>query len=178
MKNFLELINYEVGEGSKFMWHCYGNKAYMYNYSDKNDRCVDIVFDLDTRVVYELTVMDFDNQLAYRWVNHEYRNVREQESIERKVQLNQACDDLNYIDLETSEDFYQKAKAILNGEDFDKRIVVPFELPDDILFTLMKKAHELDITFNQYMEKIIKEEIERVKKENPQLDLDNMVKSQ
>jgi hypothetical protein len=41
---------------------------------------------------------------------------------------------------------------------------VELELPDDLLFELMKLAHEKDITLNQLVNDIIREELS---KENP-----------
>lgn len=42
--------------------------------------------------------------------------------------------------------------------------VITLELPDDVLLTLFKRAHELDITFNQYLVRILTDEIARLNK--------------
>ena len=60
------------------------------------------------------------------------------------------------MDLESDDDFIEKARAIRAGEDYDTRVSIPLDLPDDVLFTLMKQAHEQDITFNDHMENILR----------------------
>jgi len=47
----------------------------------------------------------------------------------------------------------------------DNRVDVPIELTDDDWYTLMKMAHERDITLNQLVEQILTLEIERLEKD-------------
>jgi len=47
----------------------------------------------------------------------------------------------------------------------DNRVDVPIELTDDDWYTLMKMAHERDITLNQLVEEILTLEINRIEKE-------------
>lgn len=46
---------------------------------------------------------------------------------------------------------------------FPKKIDVEIDLSDDELLILMKMAHEQDITFNQFVEDVLREEMEREK---------------
>ena len=61
------------------------------------------------------------------------------------------------IDLETKEDWLEKANAIVEGLDYDTRVSVPLELSDEDLLTYMKAAHERDMTFNQFVEEAIRQ---------------------
>ncbi len=47
---------------------------------------------------------------------------------------------------------------------FPKKAEVEIELPDEQLLTLMKMAHEQDITLNQLVENILRKEMEKVEK--------------
>lgn len=49
----------------------------------------------------------------------------------------------------------------------DNRVDVPIELTNDEWFSLMKLAHERDITLNQFVEEILMLAIEDAKKSNP-----------
>jgi hypothetical protein len=51
--------------------------------------------------------------------------------------------------------------ALMNGEEYDDRVAIPLNLPDDVLLILMKEAHEKDITFNQYLTEIISEKLKQ-----------------
>jgi predicted DNA-binding ribbon-helix-helix protein len=47
----------------------------------------------------------------------------------------------------------------------DNRVDVPIELTDEQWYSLMKMAHERDITLNQLVEQILTLEINRLEKE-------------
>jgi hypothetical protein len=89
-------------------------------------------------------------------INPDYKADYDAEVDERGTSANEAWDDVNYVDLESDDDFIQKGLAIKEGEDYDTRVSVPLDLPDDVLFELMKQAHERDITLNELMEDVIR----------------------
>jgi predicted nucleic acid-binding protein len=86
------------------------------------------------------------------------------EAEQRIVDLNQAWDDVKFIDLEVEEDWLDKAQAIVAGEDYDDRVQMPLTLDNDQLFDLMKLAHERDVTLNQMVETVLREHIEQHEK--------------
>jgi len=45
--------------------------------------------------------------------------------------------------------------------DTDDREVIQLDIPDDVLFDLMRQAHEHDITLNQMVERILREQMDR-----------------
>ena len=47
--------------------------------------------------------------------------------------------------------------------DTDNRVDMEIDIPDDVLFKLMLQAHEHDITLNQMVERILREELDREK---------------
>ena len=49
--------------------------------------------------------------------------------------------------------------------DSDNRVDVEIELTDEEWYTLMKIAHEQDITLNQLVERVLTAEIDRLEKE-------------
>ena len=49
--------------------------------------------------------------------------------------------------------------------DSDNRVDVEIELTDEEWYTLMKMAHEQDITLNQLVEQVLSAEIQRIEKE-------------
>ena len=49
--------------------------------------------------------------------------------------------------------------------DRDDRAEVALDLPEDALFQLMLMAHQRDITLNQMVERILREEMARLDKE-------------
>ena len=164
LKEFMEVVDYRITEGSDFCWDCYGPNAYRLDSwnGDQDGHSVSIVFDTKNQTVYEASVYDYRNSRAYRMINPDYAIDHKDEAASRNVDANEAWEGVNYVDLETEEDFLEKTSAIVNQEDYDTRVDIPITLEDDILFQLMKLAHEKDITLNQLFEEILREEIQRV----------------
>jgi len=163
LKQYFETINYRVSEGYQFQWQCYGPNAY--GLESVDNRCTDghsvgIIFDTQDQTVYQVEVHDYKNYRSYRLNNPVFNDARRQECTSRGLDPDEAYDGVKFVDLETVEDFLEKATAIIKGDDYDTRVSIPLELPDNVLFTLMKQAHEQDITLNEHMENVLKMAIE------------------
>jgi hypothetical protein len=165
VKEFMEIIDYKITEGSGYGWQCYGTDAYrLDSWNGSHDgHSVSIVFDTKTQEVYEVSAYDYRNERAYRLINPDYKFAHDDEASGRGVDINQAWDDVNYIDLEVDDEFIQKALAIIAGEDYDTRVQVPVDFTDQELLTYMKIAHERDITFNQLVEEALRAAIDEYK---------------
>jgi len=164
LKEWMEVVNYRITEGSDFMWDCYGPNSYsLDSWSGSQDgHSFTVIFDTKTQVVYEVQSHDYRTQRAYRLVNPNFASERNIESADRNVALNEAWDGVNYIDLEEDDDWFQKALAIEAGEDYDTRVTVPLDLDEHEMFTLMKMAHERDLTLNEFVEAILREQLTRM----------------
>jgi hypothetical protein len=162
IKDFMETVDYRITEGSDYGWQCYGSDAHRLDSwnQEQDGHSVSIVFDTHTQTVYEASAYDYKHNHAYRLINPDYRAAHSQEAQEKGVLENQAWDNVDYIDLETDEDFLAKARAIVLGEEYDTRVSVPLNLPDDSLFELMKLAHESDQTLNQFVENLLRQAID------------------
>jgi hypothetical protein len=161
LKDFMELVNYRITEGSDYCWTCYGANAYTLSYwnQDHNGHSLAIIFDTHTHDVYEVQAHDYKHNRAYRLINPNYKDRYDVEAVDRGVEANQAWDDVDYVDLETNEDFLEKALAIIAGEDYDTRVSIPLNIPKDELLLIFTAAHERDMTFNEFVEEAIKEAI-------------------
>lgn len=161
LKEWMELVDYRITEGSDFCWDCYGPDVYSLDSwdGDQDGHSFCIYFDTKTQEVYEVQAHDYRNQRAYRLINPRFKSTRDQEADRRNVDLDQAWDDVNYYDIDIDDDFIQKSLAIRAGEDYDTRISVPVDFTDEELLTYMKLAHDRDITFNQLVEMALREAI-------------------
>jgi hypothetical protein len=150
LKEWMELVDYRITEGSDY--NLYSSRAYNLNSWDgsQTGHSFAITFDTITQVVYCVEACDYANNRAYRLVNPDYKGVDDN---------NQAWDDVNWIDLEVDDDFFQKALAIKEGEVYDNRVMIPLTLPDDEMFEIMKMAHERDMTLNAFIEEVLEDYI-------------------
>lgn len=165
LKQWMEVVGYRITEGSEYCWSCYNHNAYSLDSwnGDHNGHSLSIIFDTQTQEVYEVQAHDYKRNRAYRLINPEYKAKHDQEACDRDIDAREAWDEVNYVDLETDDDFLDKAWAIVNDQDYDTRVEVPLTLPEDALFRLMQLAHEQDITLNQLFENVLRDEIDRIK---------------
>jgi hypothetical protein len=154
-----EALDHTIVGGSEHQWLCWDNARFLDYESDYAH--VSVVFNTKTQEVYVAEVNDkLDEVNPYRWMNPAYKQAYIDEANKRKIDPDLAWDNKKWYDLETSEDWLTKARAIMRGEEFDRRVEVPLELDDDTLFRLFKLAHENDVTLNKMVEIILQKVID------------------
>jgi hypothetical protein len=166
LKEWMELVDYKITEGSDYGWQCYGANAFCLDswngVHGKGGYSFSIVFSTKTQKVYEVSICDYTNDRAYRMIAENKRDKQSKESMERGVNLNEAWDDVDYVDLEIDDDFIQKCLAIKEGEPYSTDVSIPLDLPDDLLLFAFKAAHEADMTFNEYVNRALRELVDKV----------------
>lgn len=160
LKQYLDTVDYRITEGCEYTWDCYGTDAHTLTaWNGKHDTggwSTNIVFDTKTQIVYEVEVCDYTHQRAYRIINPDYSKKHKQEAKQKNINFDEAWDDVRYTDLETVEDWVEKAQAIIAGATYDTRVQIPLDLPDDVMFQMMKMAHERDLTLNEFAEDMLR----------------------
>ena len=164
MKEWMELVNYRITEGSDYQWQCYGPTAYALDSwnGDFDGHSFCIIFDTNDQTVYEVQAHDYLHQRAYRMVNEDFRKKMKKEAKRRDIDKDQAWDNVDYVDLDVDDDFISKCLSISVGEDYDTRIMVPVDFSDEDLLQYMKMAHERDMTFNEFVEEALRHALEEV----------------
>lgn len=163
LKEWMELVDYRITEGSDYCWNCYGTNAHSLDSwnGDQNGYSFSVIFDTKDQTVYEVQAHDYANQRAYRLINPNFKGYHDNESDDRGINKDEAWDDVNYVDLDVDDDFIQKALAIRNGEDYDTRVQIEVNFNDAELLEYMKIAHDRDITFNELVEIALREAIDQ-----------------
>jgi hypothetical protein len=168
IKEWMELTDYKITEGSEYGWSCYGPNAYCLDswngVHGKGGYSFSIVFSAKSQKVYEVSMSDYTNDRAYRMINPKFQEKHRKEALARNVDLNEAWDDVNYVDLEVVDDFIQKALAIRSGEDYSTDVSIPINLPDEVLMFAFKQAHEKNMTFNDFVNQMLRDFIDKVNK--------------
>ncbi len=164
LKDFIEAIEYKVTGGSEYQWDCFGPNARYLDCDETEDSSstyhASAIFDSITQQVYSIEVWDYANDREYRWIDKAYIKDHMKACTEHEVDVYESLDNLNYIDLDVAEDILEKVNAIINRVDYDTRVKVPVDFSDEDLLQYMKLAHEMDITFNELVERAIKAAIE------------------
>lgn len=163
LKDFMETVDYRITEGGEYHHMAFGDNQYSLSAwnGDHNGWSFNIVFDRKDQTVFMVEACDYKNDRAYRLINPDYKE--EHDQIPDDDYRDQAWDDVNFVDLETEEDWIEKAGSIVAGEDYDTRVQVPVDFSDEELLQYMKLAHERDITFNQLIEEALRYAIDEHK---------------
>ena len=164
LKEWMELVDYKITEGSDYGWGCYGPNSFTLDswngVHGKGGYSFSITFSTKTQKVYEVSMCDYTNDRAYRMINPKNIEKHRKEALARNVNLNEAWDCVDYVELDVDDDFIQKALAIRAGEDYDTRVQVPVDFSDEELLQYMKLAHERDMTFNELVEEALRHAID------------------
>lgn len=157
LKDWMEVVEYKISEGSQYCWEVFGPNAYTMDSwnGDHDGHSSSITFDTKEQTVYMVEVHDYKNERSYRMINPDYKAAYDAEVASRGVD-DVAYDGVEFTDLESDEDFLEKATAIVAGLDYDTRISIPLDLPKDQLFEYMMAAHKRDITLNQFVEEALR----------------------
>jgi len=160
-------LHHKIVGGSEYQWQSWDNARYLDYESDF--AYASVVFNFKTQEVYSAEINikphswgDKDVR-PYRWLNPDYSDAYRAEATRRGVDADVAWDDVTWSDLEIAEDWLEKAGAIFSGQDFDDRISIPIDFTDAELLKYMKLAHEQDVTFNEFIEQVLREFIEKEK---------------
>jgi len=166
MERWMKMVQYRISEGSTFGWQCFGYNSYRLDSWDgeQDGTSFTITFDTKDQTVFMLEAHDFAADRAYRWIAPTHRPQFMMEVTDRG-QLDEAWEDVAYIDLEVVDDWFEKATAIYLGEEYDTRVQVPIDFTDEELLKYMTAAHEKDMTFNQYVEEALRHAIEEYKRD-------------
>ena len=166
IKEWMELVDYKITEGSDYGWNCYGPYSYTLDswngVHGKGGYSFSITFSTKSQKVYEVSVCDYTNDRAYRMINPKFQKKHKKESMERGVNLNEAWNEVDYVDLEIDDDFIQKCLAIKAGEEYSTDVSIPLDLPDDLLMFAFKCAHAENMTFNDWMNQMLRNFIDKV----------------
>jgi len=167
MKEWMELVDYKITEGSNYGWDCYGPNSYSLDswngVHGTGGYSFSIVFSTKSQKVYEVSVCDYTNNRAYRMIAENKQEKYRKEAEHKSVLANQAWDDVDYVNLDVVDDFIQKCLAIKAGEDYDTRVQVPVDFSDEDLLKYMKMAHDRDMTFNEFVEEALRNVLEEFK---------------
>jgi hypothetical protein len=158
-----QAMDHKITSGSEHQWKCYPEGRYLDYESDFAH--VSVIYNTTNQEIYQADISvkreawDEDKK-PYRWFNPDYKDSFYKEAKKRKVDPDQAWDDVKFIDLEMEEDFLEKATSLFNGEECDTRVRFPVDLDDDVILKLAMEAHKRDITLNKMIEIILQEVID------------------
>ena len=149
-----EAMNHQITGGSEYHWNCFPDARFL-DYESAYAH-VSILYSTVDQTVYQA-----DASIKSGVWPDEFKDAYLNEAKERNVKPNQAWDDVEWIELETDEDFLEKSKAMFNGDYWDTRIQVPIDLDNDTILQLAMEAHKRDITLNNMIEIILQEVVDK-----------------
>lgn len=166
LKEYLEAIQFKITDGTDYGWNCYGpNARYLDSYKEDH-YSISAIFDRENQFVYAVELWDYVNNREYRWQHPNYKEAFLTEAKERDIDPTESLDTSKFIDLEVTSDILGKIRAVVAGEEYDTRVQIEVDFSDDDLLQYMKLAHQMDITFNELVERAVKAAVDEYDK-NP-----------
>ena len=129
MKEWMELVDYKITEGSDYGWACYGPNSYSLSswngVHGTGGYSFDIVFSTKSQKVYEVSMSDYTNDRAYRMINPKVKDKYTAEAKSRGEMSDQAWDEVDYVDLEEDDDSntLQQANTFGGIDSSDKALI-------------------------------------------------------
>lgn len=160
IKDFLEAIEYKITGGSEYGWNCYGDYAYSLESwnGDLDGYSFHIIFDTITQTVYEVSVCDYLDNVAFKWINPNYEKSYFDEATIRQVTPHQAWDDVDYF-LTSEEAILDNIRTVIKK--YSEPTTITLNLTEHELCLLSRAAHVQNITLNQFIINVVEEEIKR-----------------
>jgi len=88
LEDFLKGIDYKITEGGRYLWDCYGNKAWVWDsWGDDGEDFnsgFGVVFDTESKEVFEVTCYSLKGTYVYR--NPKFTDIYIKEFLDRKAQ--------------------------------------------------------------------------------------------
>ena len=109
LEDVMKAFSFNVSAGSEFMWDCYPNARYI-DFCRINDdvEVGSVLFNTKTQEVYEANTSvstPSGETFEYQWVNPLYKQARDDEAARRGVDLQDRCDVVRYITIESEAEF-------------------------------------------------------------------------
>ena len=160
LEQWMSAINYEIVEGWNPGWKTFGDYTHAYSATKSNSFgkyiCeLNCEFSKYTKEVFLIEAHDLVNRRSYRWIHDDFKKKYEEDFVKYGLEFDYALDDVKFIDLSAESDILRKTMSIYEGITYDERVEVPLDLNDDEIYELMKRAHEQDVTLNQYVTSIL-----------------------
>jgi hypothetical protein len=153
--DFLNVAGYQIHEGGKYCWNCYGDRAWQFDF--KND--VSIVFDLDTKLIYEISVWSSELERSMIWVDPTYEVTLVREATERGYPIDYRCHVLSHKSMMTLVDQAFSGKTL----DLDLANFIDIDLTEEEQEYLKMAAEREGVTIDEYVNKVLTEAVERHK---------------
>lgn len=149
---YLKAVKYQIAEGVKFEWECYGQNAFVYDAVETDTWWSSVVFDTKTGEIREMYVQDDIAHVHYIYRDPAFVDAYNTELLKRANGIEYRDSDITYVNLEHVEDFIEKLENIAAGKPYDPRVLVKIECTDEQFYTIAKAAHSLDMTVNEFVE--------------------------
>jgi hypothetical protein len=164
LEQILKATSYCITEGSEYLWQCYPNARILVCTSEY--AYTSVVHSTVDQTVYEVTVDSNDRDLPiYRWRNPDFIEAYNNESFARSIDPDEALEGLKFMDTESEKDILDKVTAMMNGEEVDPTVEIMLNFSDEELLKFMCRAHEANMTFNEYCNLALSEFVKSYEKE-------------
>ena len=156
IEQFLKAIKYKISESTPYCWECYGKNAFSLDYwnGDHDGFSVGMVYDNKNQRVFEMTLCDYKNSRAYRWIDPKYVKKHEKELLARHL-ADTAWDNVYWTATMSSDDILDKISCIMDNRKYSTSSFIAIPVDYDVMRSLATIAAKRNCTVNEIVEDII-----------------------
>lgn len=155
------ILKYNIVSGAKFEWNCWPNGRYIdYVFGDIQ---ASVVVDSESGEIYEATAYESESDNPSRWLNPEYSEAYLAESNSKGVNPSIAWDHIIWNDFADSDEFLGELLTMIEKQkkSMRKTETIQVNLTQDEFNQLALAAHNNNMTFNEYVNTILEDYIDR-----------------
>lgn len=153
LNQILAACNYEISDGTRYMWDCYGKAAHIIEFDFGDHAAAEVVFSRDTQKVFEVTVWYEDARSdAYRWIDPVVRADYDAEAAEKGVNPNEAWEGVLWQDLDSFSELVAILTDIADEPDAEMQTADVELFLDEKSWALIEAAARVEgITVSEFM---------------------------
>jgi hypothetical protein len=158
LERFMIAVEYRISSSYEHLYEC-GDSSLSVLCSDKDGvYSTEVAINLKTNDTMYLNVWDYKNKRMYNYFpDKEFMKEYLEEYAIKKPYYVHPDDVIEEVNLDVEEDYFDKLYCIINEIDYNTDVLCKLDIDDDILIKLALKAHENNVTLNDYIVRLLTE---------------------
>jgi len=150
---YLKLIGYRIGDCSDFGWECFGpNTKFIESNMINDNYYTNCIYNPASEEIFHITFTDCITHKMYEWIHPDYIQKYDDEFKQNNIFSEDTSNDDDDIRVEIIEDIVEKVQCVMDGKEYDPRILVPVDLDEDTIQELTAIAAERGISIDKLIE--------------------------
>lgn len=166
IQQLFNAAKFSFSGGGDYLWNSFGPNAHIVEFCNEEfgeNFSISAIIDRKDQTVYSIEC--WADTLVFRWINPNYLDAFKEECAFRDIEFEIAFDDVKYDDKD-EQDILEIMERVIDGKDVSHyygTVCIELDLSKDEIYDLAMKAHEQNITLNEFISNIVEVAVEQAK---------------